>query len=582
MLKPANPNLDSGATPSRQAAPAATQAEKAALADPEVTPLHGAAESQAGNAPSNRPYAQTVRGQIQRVRLDLLARENERLDHQVHQLLEQQRDLLQRLEGQTQEHQRDRQRREHSELKLAELSARLERVTGELSRQADEVAAVKAGPELRDTVKPLLLAVLEMLGDSDQMPAGAAAALLKGQAAPSSRPPAEPIAAMGPRTPEAPVAATPTAAPKAPAEPTQAQAVPQPVRSAPPAAGPASQARPSAAQIPGQIPGRPPAATPGPRPVAPTGQSAAAASAQAGTAVSPPSIQSQASGRPQASGPRPASVTPGAGRPQTAAASPARDEVSGKVLTATTSKSPEGAPKAPVNAPANTPANPPANAPANAPAKTAAATTTPHAILDAVESEVSGSGEKPSLDDEVAIEIARLLMPKELDDEPSSEEPKSTPLLLGTSETPAVPSEPNTEPARRDKQDPEESVVRSMPPAKRTSKPGESPASPSRSRISEVSQAAKLPRRAHYDTPDETLQNDPLPKCLTERWDDSGDGRTKGEAAGHPDGPRDKNAFRWPFRRLRAAMDHDHAMAALQDADTGAKESPAPVKKAAP
>jgi hypothetical protein len=189
-------------------------------------------------------------------------------------------------------------------------------------------------------------------------------------------------------------------------------------------------------------------------------------------------------------------------------------------------------------------------------------------------------GEKSSLDDEVAIEIARLLLPKELDDERPSEEPESSPLLLGTSETPAVPSEPNTETARRAKEDSEESVAKSKPPAERTSKPGESPTSPRQSRISEVAQAAKLPRRAQHETPDETPQNDPLPKCLTERWDDSGDGTSKGEAAGHLDESRDKSAFRWPFRRLRATLDHDHAMAALQDVDTGVKQSPAPVKKA--
>jgi hypothetical protein len=259
--------------------------------------------------------------------------------------------------------------------------------------------------------------------------------------------------------------------------------------------------------------------------------------------------------------------------PQTPAASPPRDEVSGEVRTQTTGKSPEGAPKAP------------ASAPANALAKKAAATATPRAILNAVENEVSGSGEKSSLDDEVAIEIARLLLPKELDDEPPSREPESSPLLLGTSETPAVPSEPNPETAQRAKEDSEESVARSKPPAEGTSKPGGSRTSPIQSRISEVSQAAKLPRRAQSDTPgdtlDETPQNDPLPKCLTERWDDSGDGASKGEAAGHPDGSRDKNAFRWPFRRLRATMDHDHAMAAVQDADAGVKESQVPVKKAA-
>jgi hypothetical protein len=58
--------------------------------------------------------------------------------------------------------------------------------------------------------------------------------------------------------------------------------------------------------------------------------------------------------------------------------------------------------------------------------------------------------------------------------------------------------------------------------------------------------------------PEPDVPTEPLPRCLTERWEDAD---TASSERGQPAQPRDKGTYRWPFRRLRATIDHDHAHA---------------------
>ena len=105
----------------------------------------------------NRPHANTVRGQIQRVRLDLLARENERLDHQLRELRQQQKDYQEK----------DSAWREGWQKRLVDLSQQVDRLIADAEAAREAQSEQDDGPELRDTVKPLLLAVLEMLDDPE-------------------------------------------------------------------------------------------------------------------------------------------------------------------------------------------------------------------------------------------------------------------------------------------------------------------------------------------------------------------------------------------------------------------------------
>ncbi len=99
-------------------------------------------------------FEPAVRGQIQRVRLDLLSRETERLEQQLRQVREQQHE--------------DRQLREELRAQLADLGQRMELMlaggppqgAGRGDRDAD----------LRTAVKPLLQEILRMLDNAGSLP----------------------------------------------------------------------------------------------------------------------------------------------------------------------------------------------------------------------------------------------------------------------------------------------------------------------------------------------------------------------------------------------------------------------------
>jgi hypothetical protein len=117
----------------------------------EVTPMFTAAVEMPSVGLAEQDHQpgvsdQVVREQVQRVRLDLLARETERLDRRLAQMLEQQ--------------QEDRQLRERLQAEVGNLCQRVEQLIG--ATQSGPTGG-SAGADLRTTVKPLLQAVLEML-----------------------------------------------------------------------------------------------------------------------------------------------------------------------------------------------------------------------------------------------------------------------------------------------------------------------------------------------------------------------------------------------------------------------------------
>ncbi len=534
MLKPANPNLPQDHSAARETAPEAP-AGTAQTGDPaapraaETAPLHDIADSRSDPNKANRPYAQTVRGQVQRVRLDLLARENERLDRQIQQLCEQQKEQgdkdhlwrqqwetqreqerralelehqeleqerrlreeehkqhareLQKIEQERQLHEREHKQREELEAQLKQLGAQVDRLNSDLIRQAEEVTAAKATPELRDTVKPLLLAVLELLGDSDQVSADAAAALIKVHDTGQSQANTPGDATMSPRTPDA--------------------------TTAPPSAG---------ERLLGKASTRDPVRKP--------------EQTDADQAV--------------------------LGNPRPAAESTPWAEAPAK------------------------------NVPARVPAA-AAVRPKPSVLPESLDDDFSDVQEKSSLEDEVAIEIARLLKPQDseadaerlsLDPKPDEQEAaaKDAPLLLGTSKTPeldaagtrlpapspaaAAPAAPAakqgfggtaapTEPAKADTPEPDKAAATALVEARGAETRGED---------AESAPSAHAPQ----PVPAEAMEKEPLPKCLTERWDDAEDSGATGKSNPLDDLRRDKSSFRWPFRRVRSTIEQNQAMAAIE------------------
>ena len=536
MLKPANPNLPQDPTAARETAPEAP-AGTAQTGDPaapraaETAPLHNIADSRSDPNKANRPYAQTVRGQVQRVRLDLLARENERLDRQIQQLCEQQKeqgdkDLLWRQQWETQReqerralelerqkleqerrlreaehkqharelqsieqerqlHEREHKQREELEAQLKQLGAQVDRLNTDLIRRAEEVTAAKATPELRDTVKPLLLAVLELLGDSDQVSADAAAALIKVHDTGQSQVNTPGDATMSPRNSDA--------------------------SAAPPSAG---------ERLLGKASTRDPVQKP---------EQTDADQAVLGT--SRPAAES----------------TPWAGPPAK-------------------------------------------NVAARVPAAAAVRSKLP-LLPESLDDDFSAVQEKSSLEDEVAIEIARLLKPQDseadaetlsLDPKPDEQEAaaKDAPLLLGTSKTPELdaagtrPPAPSpaaaskapaapaakqgfggtaapTEPAKADTPEPDKAAATALVEARGAETRGED---------AESAPSAHAPQ----PVPAEAMEKEPLPKCLTERWDDAEDSGAAGKSNPLDVLRRDKSSFRWPFRRVRSTMEQDQAMAAIE------------------
>ena len=94
MLKPSSPSPETEDPAGGEADGTDTAKSQGGTAsrDAKVPRRYEVPEADALSELPNRPHAQTVRGQIQRVRLDLLARENERLDHQLRELRQQQDD----------------------------------------------------------------------------------------------------------------------------------------------------------------------------------------------------------------------------------------------------------------------------------------------------------------------------------------------------------------------------------------------------------------------------------------------------------------------------------------------------------
>lgn len=118
---------------------------------PEVRPLFSKDEMSPTATPADAAYDPAVRNQIQRVRLDLLSRETERLEQQLRQVLEQQNE--------------DRQLREELRGQIANLNQRIESLLAGAASKSAESGGTDG--DLRAAVKPLLLAVMEMLDSAE-------------------------------------------------------------------------------------------------------------------------------------------------------------------------------------------------------------------------------------------------------------------------------------------------------------------------------------------------------------------------------------------------------------------------------
>ncbi len=631
MLKPANPNFPQNETAAREAtsvAPAETR-DHVSPPEPGVMRLHDKPDDRSdasqpdhrpgANQPDDRPdtnqpnraYAQTVRGQVQRVRLDLLARENERLDRQIQQLVEQQKEQsdkdrlwrqhwetqteqerqqleqerrlraqeqkqreqdlqmleqerrlreqeqmrharqLQKIEQERQLHKQERQESKHLEARLQELGAQVDRLNSDLARQVEAVASAKPDAGLRDTVKPLLLAVIEMLGDSDQVPADAAAALLKAHG--TGRDQADTPSGTGAEPQSAVAQATPLPRElSGPARPLDTGRKPE-----------ADGARPGA-----DLASRPPA--PGAQSI---DHLASAAKTEGSAASSPGSFgsSSEAMARPAPST-TPPTGTPAAAKtaslPERKAGVPAGGRSSDIIL----------------------------SQPANL--LSAAAGVKPETLPESLDEDISFAPEKSSLDDEVAIEIARLLRPQDseqdsealsLNPEPaektepepaaSQTEAAGAPLLLGTSQTPALDAAPVTPPATT--AGPPETAAPKIPatpvaehgsagktappePVEAAALAPDEPGKPAAPETTPGKSAVAPPASAPRPVPAEAMEREPLPKCLTERWDDQESSGTVGGSSPLDDPRRDRSSFRWPFRRLRSTIEHDQAMEAME------------------
>ena len=89
----------------------------------------------------------------------------------------------------------------------------------------------------------------------------------------------------------------------------------------------------------------------------------------------------------------------------------------------------------------------------------------------------------------------------------------------------------------------------------------------------EARRIAVATRPAQREAP--TDQPESLPKCLTERWERDPEAGAEWNDGAEAGAARDKGAFRWPFRRLRATIDQDHAADRAEEAP---RQRPAPTQ----
>ena len=500
-----------------------------------------------------RPHANTVRGQIQRVRLDLLARENERLDHQLREVREQQKEYQEK----------DSAWREGWQKRLLDLSEQVDHLITEAEAAREAEPEQDEGPELRDTVKPLLLAVLEMLDDTD------------GQgrpARPDTARPAKPIALERPEPPAAlqpPPVQTAPAAPPAIAEPDQpiavrpAAPVPDEAEDPSPTAeatglGPLAdqalrQSRPSLATI-GRMESWDPV-VPAPQADVPD--------------ISPP--QPVEDGEPVAakepSGPEPGqqALNDTGHRDifDRAQESSLDDENTGDDMAIEIARLllPQGDAGVDDTGADNTGA-------------------------DDAGADDTGADDDLALEPQAEAEKAvPRTAPEPQDNLPEEADHLPGTLELGTNETPEllVP-EPKPEPAVAEAPKPktaQPSLVEDpqpKPPQRREGVPSRFAASglggaaadskpvaggqPRAGGDAKASDSGSPVRPPHPEPePEPEIPTEPLPRCLTERWEDEGSDPLASSARGQPAQRRDTGSYRWPFRRLRATIDHDHAHA---------------------
>jgi hypothetical protein len=504
---------------------------------PEVTPLFTAPDDRPDPAPATRAggpatQEQPVRDQVQRVRLDLLARETERLDLVLEQILEQQKE--------------DRQLREGLQGELANLCQRVDTlIAGNESAAPDGAEAA----DLRDTVKPLLQAVMQMLDGPTPKPAAPRVSMEPAQA---PRPPTRPVQ---PRQPAAGPEQKSPAAPRITADPMQPSAS---------TARPAGTADTARRTRPAALSGEPQAQSE----VTPIDDVEARAMALH-KALARLDMASRPTARtqPRHPGPAPApkAAMPRSG-PSAALAGPApgtRAESlpgDGPAQKGVLSKAPEIAPKRE--------------------ARPALGLPTPKPEPDSTDdAEDSLGAEDPT------IEIARLLRPVEARTEaraaevttgrrpeptappPASRTAGQSELLLGTSETPEIagrPARPSERPGPGDGPV-KQAGAGQAPMASGAMRPAADASAPDRpasvtSSPPVAGQDRGAPAGTRLPEKDTALQGggppsglddaEPagpaLPRCLTEPWDDA-DGDLSWLQAG-----QDKSSRRWPFRRARS------------------------------
>ncbi len=486
---------------------------------PEVTPLFTAPDDRPGRAPPESgggpaTQDQPVRDQVQRIRLDLLARETERLDRRLEQILDQQKE--------------DRQQREGLQGELANLCRRVDKLI--VMKESEDGGGGEAGADLRDTVKPLLQAVLQMLDGPAQKPPPASGSVAPAQA------PLSPVDTAEPRQQDI------GAGPRAPAPQTETARYPQPS---------ASTARPTDTAATPQ----PPPGDPQVHPGAPQIGDVEATAAALQNALSRLDLATKSAARARTADPNRASAPNAAMHRQ------------------------DPAPAAPV-----TRSEPAAPVPGDDPAQKRVISKVPPT---ARQPETRLGPQKPpskampdTLDDtedslgieDPAIEIARLLRPVNARSEaspvgrrpePAARSPErrrageSEPLQLGTAETPEIIERPARLPHRPGPGDePAERPVAAQSAAKSGGVP---PAADARAPDRPAPTAAGAPgtgmapraRPVGADPVSRGITSpsapespcEALPRCLTEPWDDADSGRWQ---AG-----QDKSPRRWPFRRAR-------------------------------
>lgn len=508
----------------------------------EVTPLFTPGDGGSSGAPAEQDHQpamsdKAVREQVQRVRLDLLARETERLNRRLSQILEQQ--------------QEDRQLRDRLQAEVGNLCQRVDQL---IAGAGSGAGADGSGADLRTTVKPLLQAVLDMLDGPVRKAPGETAATRLPREAPPPR-------AAAPSRPDSASRAAEAATRSSPS----ADALPLSTVSGP-AAGGAPRQQPSPAEA---APIRPSSGVPpkGPNRSAEEVEARAVALQRALSRLEQASRASAPARPPQPPSDPSAAAAPPSARPDPGGA-------------------PAGVPSGSAARP--TPGGEPTTEErlSRTPAPTARPDMPPMPERPVPEPKPGDDIDNSMGAEDPAIEIARLLRPVDAKSQakspdqwpdgpsrravppPAAQRPTQPELLLGTNETPEV-GEPDRRPP---------------PPA---AKPGPSGGSGVRQRLMQSAVARRAtgtiaqdraapkpsgPGRCGPDgsavppagfadgeaespsaSPFSGSDAEPLPRCLTEPWDDleTGPGALR-------DG-QDKGARRWPFRRGRSgghAADH--------------------------